>query len=84
MLPGQSPPPTAPLNVDLEAADAEIVELIEPLLARVREEPGDAGRHGELGLALEANGLRMQPSPRTGRHRRLTMATRIGLITRLS
>ena len=48
---------TSPVEAKIGAADAEVRDLLDRLLAAARDQPADGGRRGELGMAQEVNGF---------------------------
>ena len=57
LLAACAPGGPAPVDVDLSGTSAEAAALIRDLRRAAAAEPQDADKHGEFGLALEANGM---------------------------
>ncbi len=50
-------PVAPPVEVALDHAVAEVIEVLEALLKKVRADPTNAKLHGDLGMAYEVNGF---------------------------
>ena len=64
LLTACAPNAPAPIDVDLSEANAEAAALIRNLRQAAIADPQNADKRGELGLALEANGMPKAALPR--------------------